>query len=56
MAENILVPNIGDFKNVGIIEILIKELRKLISPFEEFNNDKFIINLSFTNSPFDNYS
>ena len=25
MAENILVPNIGDFKNVEIIEVLIKE-------------------------------
>lgn len=34
------------------IEKLIKELRKLISPFEEFNNDSFQIDLSFTNSPF----
>ena len=25
MAEDILVPNIGDFKNVEIIEVLIKE-------------------------------
>ena len=25
MAKDILVPNIGDFKNVEIIEILIKE-------------------------------
>jgi signal transduction histidine kinase len=31
---------------------LIKELRKLISPFEQFNNDSFQIDLSFTNSPF----
>lgn len=34
------------------IEKLINELRKLISPFEEFNNDSFEIKLSFTNSPF----
>jgi len=34
------------------INNLINELRKLISPFEEFNNDSFEINLSFTNSPF----
>jgi len=33
-------------------ENLIKELRKLISPFEKFSNDIFKINLSFTNSPF----
>lgn len=34
------------------VENLIKELRKLISPFEEFNNDSFQIDLSFKNSPF----
>lgn len=34
------------------VENLIKELRKLISPFEKFDNDSFQIGLSFTNSPF----
>lgn len=34
------------------IEELTKELRKLISPFEDFDNDSFNINLSFINSPF----
>ncbi|MHB1106551.1 MAG: ATP-binding protein [Lutibacter sp.] len=34
------------------IEELTKELRKLISPFEDFDNDIFKISLSFTNSPF----
>lgn len=34
------------------IENLIKELRKLISPFEEFSNDTFQIDLSFTKSPY----
>lgn len=36
------------------IEELTKELRKLISPFEDFDNDSFNINLSFINSPFSN--
>lgn len=34
------------------IENLVKELRKLISPFEELEDDIFKINLSFANSPF----
>lgn len=37
------------------IESLIKELRKLISPFEKFNNDTFKIDLSFTSSPFEDF-
>ena len=38
--------------NRDSFEQLINELRKLISPFEEFTNDEFKINLSFENSPF----
>lgn len=38
------------------IEQLINELRKLISPFEEFENDSFNINLSFKNSPFPEFN
>ncbi|MCC5930322.1 MAG: sensor histidine kinase [Cyclobacteriaceae bacterium] len=34
------------------IENLVLELRKLISPFEQFTNDTFQIDISFTNSPF----
>jgi signal transduction histidine kinase len=34
------------------VENLVKELRKLISPFEQFSSDHFKIDLSFTNSPF----
>ena len=29
MTEKILVPNIGDFKNVEIIEVLVKEGDKI---------------------------
>lgn len=42
--------------DVSTIEHLINELRKLISPFEEFEEDFFTINLSFKNSPFDNFN
>lgn len=38
--------------NKDTLEQLINELRKLISPFENFINDDFKINLSFENSPF----
>jgi signal transduction histidine kinase len=38
------------------IENLINELRKLISPFKDFEKDKFAINLSFTNCPFEKYN
>ena len=36
MTEKILVPNIGDFKNVEIIEVLVKEGDKIFS--EEHGN------------------
>lgn len=38
------------------IEILENELRKLISPFQEFSEDKFSINLSFINCPFKEFN
>ena len=38
--------------NKSTLEQLIKELKKLISPFEESTDNKFKINLSFVNSPF----
>ena len=38
------------------IENLINELRKLISPFKDFEEDKFLINLSFTNCPIEEYN
>lgn len=38
------------------IEKLINELRKLISPFKEFEEDQFKINLSFKNCPFDDFN
>lgn len=38
------------------IDDLINELRKLISPFKDFESDIFKINLSFINSPFDTYN
>jgi signal transduction histidine kinase len=38
------------------IENLINELRKLISPFKDFNKDTFSINLSFENCPIDRYN
>lgn len=38
------------------IDELIKELRKLISPFKDFEEDKFKINLSFVNSPIETYN
>lgn len=38
------------------IENLINELRKLISPFKDFEKDHFSINLSFTNCPFEHYN
>lgn len=38
------------------INNLIQELRKLISPFSDFDNDKFDINLSFINSPFPEFN
>lgn len=38
------------------IEKLINELRKLISPFNDFENDKFNINISFKNCPFEEYN
>lgn len=34
-------------------ENLVKELRKLISPFDSFKEDSFKIELSFTNSPYE---
>lgn len=53
----IIAKNENDDNKINVwdknsIEKLINELRKLISPFEEFNNDSFDIKLSFTNSPF----
>lgn len=38
------------------INNLIQELRKLISPFSDFENDSFDINLSFINSPFPEFN
>ncbi len=38
------------------IDNLINELRKLISPFKDFEDDKFSINLSFTNCPIETYN
>ncbi len=38
------------------IDNLINELRKLISPFKDFENDSFTISLSFINCPIDNYN
>lgn len=38
------------------IDELINELRKLISPFKDFESDKFKINLSFINSPVESYN
>lgn len=38
------------------IDNLINELRKLISPFKNFDEDKFNINLSFINCPIDEYN
>jgi signal transduction histidine kinase len=38
------------------IDELINELRKLISPFKDFESDKFKINLSFINSPLETYN
>jgi len=38
------------------IDDLINELRKLISPFKDFESDIFKINLSFINTPFDTYN
>ncbi|NDV42945.1 sensor histidine kinase [Flagellimonas sediminis] len=38
------------------IESLVNELRKLISPFKDFENDRFTINLSFTNCPIEGYN
>jgi len=38
------------------IDNLINELRKLISPFKDFENDLFNINLSFINSPVAEYN
>ena len=40
----------------GNIEKLESELRKLISPFQELNNDEFKINLSFIDCPFEQYN
>jgi anti-sigma regulatory factor (Ser/Thr protein kinase) len=40
----------------GNIEKLENELRKLISPFQEFSEDEFKINLSFVNCPFEEYN
>jgi signal transduction histidine kinase len=39
----------------GNIDNLENELRKLISPFKEFNKDEFKISLSFINCPFPEY-
>lgn len=41
--------------NKASLEQLINELRKLISPFEESTEDEFKINLSFENSPFQEF-
>ncbi|MCD1118201.1 ATP-binding protein [Chryseobacterium turcicum] len=38
------------------IDNLIQELRKLISPFSDFEEDNFDINLSFINSPFSEFN
>lgn len=38
------------------IDNLENELRKLISPFQEFNKDEFKINLSFIDCPFEEYN
>lgn len=38
------------------INNLINELRKLISPFKEFDNDLFNINLSFENCPIEEFN
>ncbi|MGE9313391.1 ATP-binding protein [Niabella sp. CJ426] len=42
--------------DVVSINNLFQELRKLISPFEEFDKDKFDINLSFINCPFEQFN
>lgn len=52
IAKNENEDNKIDVWDKNSIEKLINELRKLISPFEEFNNDSFDIKLTFTNSPF----
>jgi len=38
------------------INNLINELRKLLSPFSDFEEDKFKINISFENSPFETFN
>lgn len=57
----IVAKNENDDEKVSVwdkktIDELINELRKLISPFKDFESDKFKINLSFINSPVESYN
>ncbi|MCL9805025.1 ATP-binding protein [Flavobacterium amniphilum] len=57
----IIAKNETDDEKVSVwdkktIDELINELRKLISPFKDFDADKFKINLSFINSPVESYN
>jgi len=42
--------------NEASINTLINELRKLISPFDDFEEDKFKINLEFNNCPIEDFN
>lgn len=42
--------------DISSINNLFQELRKLVSPFDEFEDDKFDINLSFINCPFEQFN
>lgn len=50
------VDNKLSYWTVSNIDNLENELRKLISPFQEYNENKFDINLSFINCPFEQYN